>query len=85
MKPENSGLQCRFSKLTWMPCTAHVMDLFLDDVGKQDWANELFAWANSTIKFIRAHHKPLAIFHTKSRLELKQPGATSQLSMFTSC
>ena len=85
MKPENSGLQCRFPQLTWMPCTAHVMDLFLEDIGKQDWAKELFAWANSIIKFFRAHHKPLAIFRTKSRLELVQPGATSQLFLFTSC
>ena len=61
------------------------MDLFPEDVGKQDWARELFAWATSIIKFFRAHHKSLAIFRTKSRLDLTQPGWTSYLAMFTSC
>ena len=56
------------------------MDLFFEDIGKQHWAAELFAWAKSIIKFFRAHHKSLAIFRTKSQLALKQPDATSLLS-----
>ena len=60
-----------------MRCTAHILDLFLEDIGKQDWAGELFAWAKEIVKFIKAHHKSLAIFRSKSQLELKQAGATS--------
>ena len=65
---------CSFPKLTWMPCTAHIIDLFLEDIGKQEWAGELFTWAKGIVKFIKAHHKSLAIFRNKSQLELTQAG-----------
>ncbi len=78
---ESCSLHCRFPKLTWMPCTAHVLDLFLEDVGKQDFASDLFDWARQIVKFIRAHHKPLAIFRSKSKLELKQSCATNACSV----
>ena len=60
-----------------MPCTAHIIDLFLEDIGKQEWADELFTWAKGIVKFIKAHHKSLAVFRSKSQLELKQAGAIS--------
>ena len=49
---------------------------FLEDVGKQEWASDLFTWARHFVKFIKAHHKSLAIFRAKSKLELKQSCAT---------
>ena len=54
-----------------------MIDLFLGDIGGQDWAGDLFAWAKGIVKFIKAHHKSLAIFRSKSQFELKQAGATS--------
>ena len=63
-------------KLTWMPYTSHVLDLFLEDVGRQKWADELFALAKQIAKFIYAQHKSPAIFPAKSQLALKQSGAT---------
>ena len=75
-----SALQRRFSKLTWMPCTAHVLDLFLEDIGKQEWAKDPFRWAQQIVKFIRGRGKPLAIFRAKSKLELKSSCAPTSWS-----
>lgn len=63
-----------------MPCTAHVVDLFLADIGRQEWAAELFDWAKQIGKFIKSHHKSLAIFRSKSDLELVQPGERLRVS-----
>eukprot|EP00891_Asterochloris_glomerata_P001746 jgi/Astpho2/1746/fgenesh1_pg.00032_%23_73_t len=64
MRPFLNMLQ--IPELTWMPYTSHVLDLFLEDVGRQKWADELFALAKQIAKFIYAQHKSPAIFPAKS-------------------
>ena len=54
-----------------------MLNLFLEDIGKQCWADEVFAWAKPIIRFIRSHQESLAIFGAKSQLDLKQPGVKS--------
>lgn len=66
-----------------MPCTAHVVDLFLEDVGKKEWAHELFDWAKIIVKFIKGHHKSLAIFRSKSRVDLKQAGDSGKVLVYS--
>jgi Protein of unknown function (DUF 659)/hAT family C-terminal dimerisation region len=46
---------CRFPSVTWTPCTAHCIDLFLEDVGKLSWALSAITDAKNVVKFITAH------------------------------
>ncbi len=51
----------RFPNITWQPCVAHVIDLFLEDVAKLEWARGAVAAGRNIIKFIKHHHFTLAL------------------------
>jgi hypothetical protein len=62
--------------LTWTGCGTHGLDLFLEDVGKLDWAKEPISEVHELVKFISNHHKSLAIFRKHSELQLLRPADT---------
>jgi hypothetical protein len=45
-----------------MPCTAHIIDLFLEDLGKLEPIKDIIADAKAVVKFITNHHFSLALF-----------------------
>jgi hypothetical protein len=71
-----------FSWITWMLCTPHCLDLFLEDVGKLPWAAEVVAEAKAVVKFITNHHRSQALFHEKSALDLLKPRDTRFATSF---
>ena len=68
---------CSFPHITWTPCTAHCVDLLLEDIGKLDWVDTVIKEAHSLVKFITNHQSSLAIFRTFSKHELLRPGKPS--------
>lgn len=64
----------QFPHITWTPCTAHCLDLLLEDIGKLSWAKDLLREGKDVVQFIMNHHKSLAIFRQHSPLELLRPG-----------
>jgi hypothetical protein len=52
----------KYSTSLWSPCTAHCMDLLLEDIGKLDYMSELVKPAVMLIRFINNHSSSLAIF-----------------------
>jgi selenocysteine lyase/cysteine desulfurase len=64
----------QFPHITWTPCTAHCLDLLLEDIGKLPWAKDLLREGKDIVQFVMNHHKSLAIFRQHSTLELLRPG-----------
>jgi hypothetical protein len=72
-----------FPHIYWQGCSAHVLDLLLEDWGGQVWVAKMVKKAKSIVKFIRMHHIPLAIFRRHSPdLMLKLPVETRFATMF---
>jgi hypothetical protein len=65
-KAAGGELEEQFPWLTWIGCGTHGLDLFLEDVGKLDWAKEPISEVHELVKFISNHHKSLAIFRILS-------------------
>ncbi len=38
-----------------MPCAAHVLDLLLEDIGKEEWAAKTVADCRAVVTFVRNH------------------------------
>jgi hypothetical protein len=72
----------RFPHITWTPCTAHCLDLLLEDIGSLAWAKDTIKEAKSLVHFLTNHHKSLAIFRTHSELELLKPAETRFATAF---
>lgn len=67
----------RYPSITWTPCTAHVLDLFLEDMGKMDFVSNRLEEAKKVVHFITNHHMSLALFRQHSRkLTLLKPAET---------
>ncbi|GBG60418.1 hypothetical protein CBR_g5594 [Chara braunii] len=61
----------QFQQIYRIPCTAHCMDLFMQDVGDQPWATNAIKKTNKVVKFFRNHRRPRSAL----RIELtKQKG-----------
>ena len=75
-------LQQRFAGIVFSPCTAHCLDLLLEDIGKLMWTSNVIAEARAVVKFITNHHKSLAIYRQHCQLELLKPGETRFASQF---
>ncbi len=65
-----------YPKIVFSPCSAHCLDLLLEDIGKMSWAAKIIEEGNSVVKFISGHQAPLALFRKRSSLELLKPGET---------
>lgn len=67
---------CRFPHITVLGCTAHIMDLLLEDIGKEKWAKEAIVEGKALVTFVRKHHLPRALFRKYSKVALLKPGDT---------
>ncbi len=70
-----------FPRLTWTPCAAHCLDLFLEDIGHGlKPMKDLVKTSRKTIFFIKNHHQALAMFKDTATADndcvLLTPGAT---------
>ncbi|KAG1665603.1 hypothetical protein FOA52_003250 [Chlamydomonas sp. UWO 241] len=68
--------QEKYTNITWVPCTAHIVDLFLEDVGKMVFVEEPIKECHSIANFIANHHAPHALYRQNNDLELSRHGDT---------
>ncbi|GBG83376.1 hypothetical protein CBR_g37090 [Chara braunii] len=54
-----------FQQIYWIPCIAHCMDLFMQDVGDKPWAKDIIKKANMVVKFFRNHRWPRSMLRTE--------------------
>ncbi|CAI5958305.1 unnamed protein product [Closterium sp. NIES-64] len=64
-----------------VPCATHVLDLFMEDIGKMDWAKKLVERAGELITFLRNHHWTRAYLragelHGEKVLQALRPAGT---------
>eukprot|EP00955_Chlamydomonas_euryale_P052064 355048-Chlamydomonas_euryale.AAC.1 len=64
------ALEAKYPHTIWMPCTAHCIDLLLEDFGKLDWAAEIIQ-KGKVVKFFKAHQWTLAELRRISEVKLK--------------
>ena len=64
------------SHILWIHCTAHAMDLALEDFGKLPLFKELCRNVRDVVKFINNHQCSRALFQAKSDLRLLSPGSS---------
>jgi hypothetical protein len=81
-KAAGTLVAARFPHITWTPCTAHCLDLLLEDIGSLAWAKDTLKEAKGLVHFLTNHHKSLAIFRTHSELELLKPAETRFATAF---
>ena len=65
------------------PCSAHCLDLLLEDIGKLSWVADIVKQGHDVVKFITNHHASLAVFREHSQLELAKPCETRFATNFT--
>lgn len=76
-KSTREDLEAKYPSLFVLLCAAHSLDLLLEDFYKKNqWAKNAVDALREVVKFIRNHHRPLALFRNKSHLELLKPGDT---------
>ena len=73
-----------FPHITCGPCSAHCLDLLLEDFTKIDWLHSSFKEGREIVKFITGHHFSLAAFRQHSQLELLKPNDTRFCTEFVS-
>ena len=56
--------------IVFSPCSAHCLDLLLEDIGKLQWASPVISKAHGIVKFITNHQASLAHFRKRSTIEL---------------
>lgn len=70
-------LQIDYPHLYGQGCAAHILDLLLEDWGKEAWVKHLVEQAKRVCTFIKGSHVPLALFRKYSpKLQLKVPPQT---------
>jgi hypothetical protein len=77
-------LSNKFPHLVCGPCTAHCLDLLLEDLVKPDWIKTNFQEGRDIVNFMSSHHKSLAIFRSHSSLQLLKPNNTRFCTEFIS-
>ena len=76
-KKTRHAIEEKYPSLFVLLCGAHSIDLLLEDFYKQEkWVQKVVDKAKTITKFIRMHHKTLAMFRELSHLELLRPGET---------
>lgn len=71
----------QYPHITWTACASHVLDLLLEDIGKQSWAAGPIRKARKLVKFITNHHMAQALYRNHSKLQLLKPGVTLTLGL----
>lgn len=65
-----------YPHMTKQGCTAHALDLFLEDWAKVPQFKSLIINARRVCLYIRNHHVPMALFREASNLQLLMPAET---------
>ena len=65
-----------YPHMTKQGCTAHALDLFMEDWAKVPQFKSLILKARRVCLYIRNHHVPMALFREASRLQLIVPAET---------
>lgn len=63
-------LKVEFPHITTTVCTAHVVDLAFEDVGKVEWVRELVREGHAVVNYVLGHEKPQAVFRKYSEHQL---------------
>lgn len=79
-----SIITATFPHITCGPCSAHCVDLLLEDLSKIVWIKESFGEGRNIVKFITSHHMSLALFREHSSLQLLHPNDTRFCTEFLS-
>ncbi len=73
-------IEDKYPHITYNGCTAHVIDLVLEDIGKIDLVHKIVNEAKTNTKFITNHHKSQTLFREfsckENNLELLKLGDT---------
>ena len=71
------SLQERYPHMYTQGCAAHIMDLLLEDWGKEERVKGLVAKCEHIVKFIKKYHHTLGLFRKYSpKLSLRLPSKT---------
>ncbi|RLN12895.1 hypothetical protein C2845_PM09G14480 [Panicum miliaceum] len=82
-KPAGKLLMERFPTLYWTPCTAHCLDLMLEDVAKLKEFKKPISRARHVTTFIYRHGRLLSAMREKTNgRDLVRPGATRFATTF---
>ena len=73
----------RYPDIVFAACSAHCLDLLLEDIGKQTWASAVIQRGHDVVKFMTTHQGAHSYFRSHSNLELLKPVATRFASNFT--
>jgi hypothetical protein len=65
-----------FSSIVCSPCTAHCLDLLLEDIAKLQWIGGVIDQGREIVKFVTNHQASLAYFRSRASFELLKPGET---------
>ncbi|GBG65923.1 hypothetical protein CBR_g54216 [Chara braunii] len=71
-------------RITWLPCSTHVCNLMLSDIGTRvGWAVDTIIRGRAMVRFIKSHSAALALYKKKNpRVSLVQPVETRFASVF---
>ena len=56
----------KFAHIFWVPCTAHCLDLLLEDIGKMEFAAGPIAKCKEVVNYIRNHQWSHALLRSKA-------------------
>lgn len=74
MVAARSMLQEEYPHIIFGGCAAHVLDLLLEDIGKESWCKAIFAEARELVKFITSHEMCMAAYERAAkRLGVESP------------
>jgi hypothetical protein len=81
MRKAVSIVQQQWPHLYFQGCMVHALNLLLQDWGLPQWASSVVEDAQKIVRFIKARHVPLALFHKHTTIHAKgfsllSPGAT---------
>ena len=72
----------KFPSIICSPCTAHCLDLLLDDIGRLQWVGAVIVQGHEVVKFLTNHQQALAYYRSHASLELLKPGDTRFATQF---
>ena len=79
-------LEKKYKWLTWVPCAAHCLDLFLEDIYKKvPHVAELVTQARKMIFFMKHHQMALTVCKRFSSKALLVPGSTRYVPLLCTC
>lgn len=64
----------RNTHVTFTGCTAHILDLLLEDIGKLDWVKPVINDARAAVKLIKGATKPRELYRELGGMALLLPG-----------